>query len=938
MTSPDRPGAPRSDGSDNLDGVLEEVSLLTRELNPAQPAPPLRGDSTLEADAGLDSLARMELLRRLERRFGVRLDEERMLAAETVAELAALLRGAGTQPAPALPGTAGAPAERAGVPLGARTLVEALQWHAETNPQRAHVRFYADAPGDETQLSYRELWQNGVRAAAMLRRQGVAPGDAVAIMLPTGAEFFAAFVGALMAGAVPVPIYPPVRRATLGEYLRRQAGILDNAGAAVLVVTAEAKPVSRFLMAQVASLRAVATPGELLGSSDGTEIVTRAPDDLALLQYTSGSTGNPKGVELTHANLLANIRAMGRALEVTGDDVFVSWLPLYHDMGLIGAWLGSLYFGIPLVLMSPLAFIARPERWLLAIHRHRGSLSAAPNFAYDLCVDKIEDERIRDLDLSCWRFSCNGAEPVSARTLRRFNERFAAYGLGPTTVNPVYGLAECSVGLTFPPLGRTPRILRVREKPFRERNLIEPLGADESPGLEMVGCGFPLPGHEVRIADPADRELGERAVGRVQFRGPSATRGYHRNPEATRALRHGDWLDSGDYGFLDAGELFITGRAKDLIIRAGRNIYPYDLEQAVGELPGVRKGGVAVFGTRGAGDDAERLVVLAETRERDAARRAALRQRIQALTQELVQIPADDVVLAPPRTVLKTSSGKIRRGACRALYEQGRIGGAAPPLWLQLTRNLGAAVPALTARAVRFLGERLYAGWAWLVFAVFALLTWLGVMVLPSTALHRRVLSGCVRAALFCAGIPLHVAGRENLPRDEPCIVAANHASYLDAMVLAALLPAGFGFVAKRELARNWFVDVFLRRLGTFYVERFNAHSAARDMKRLTRAAHAGQAMVFFPEGTFTRAPGLRPFRLGAFVAAAQAGLPVVPVVLRGTRRILRSGEWFPRRGRIEVEFLPAIRPDRRDWDGAVALRDQVRRAILARYDEPDLA
>ena len=915
--------------------LMEEVAALARELNPSKPPAVLRPDSSLERDAGLDSLGRMELLRRLERRFGLRLDERQVLAAEAVGDLIQAVQGSPAGAPTAAPQPAAAPGEEVAVPLRAGTLVEALRWYAEASPERVHVRYFADQPGDETVLTYGELWQRAGAVAAALRQRGVGAGSAVALMLPTGGEFFAVFFGALLAGAVPVPIYPPVRRAQLGEYLARQAGILDNAAAAVLVTAAEAQPVARFLLSRVASLQAVATPEELQQGAAG-DVVAGAPDDLALLQYTSGSTGSPKGVELTHANLLANIRAMGRALEVGDADRFVSWLPLYHDMGLIGAWLGSLYFGLPLVLMSPLAFIARPERWLQAIHRHGGTLSAAPNFAYDLCVDKIEDDRIEGLDLSSLRFCCNGAEPVSARTLRRFNERFAAFGLRPDAVNPVYGLAECSVGLTFPPLARTARLLPVQERPFRERNAIEDAPPDESDSLEMVGCGYPLPGHEVRIADATDREIGERRVGRVQFRGPSATAGYHRNPEATAALRHGDWLDSGDYGFLEGGELFITGRAKDLIIRAGRNIYPYDLEQAVAELPGVRKGGVAVFGSPDPRSGVERLVVLAETRERETARRTELRRRIEEITQDLVQVLADDVVLAPPRTVLKTSSGKIRRSACRELYERGRLGRAAP-LWLQLLRSAGASVAPLATRALRSIGARLYAAWAWLVFGVFALLTWLGVMLLPGTAVHRKVLSGCVRAALFCAGIPLRVTGREHLPHAEPCIIAANHASYLDAMVLAALLPDGFGFVAKRELARNWFVDVFLRRLGTFYVERFNAHSAARDMKRLTRAAHSGQPLVFFPEGTFTRAPGLRPFRMGAFMAAAQAALPVMPAVLRGTRQVLRSGSWLPSRGRIEVQFLPPVRPNGANWSAAVALRDQVRAAILEHYDEPDL-
>ena len=385
MDSSDVANTAAGRGRDTLTAVVDEVAALTRELNPERPALQLGPDSSLERDAGLDSLARVELLRRIEQRLGVSLDEQRVLAAEAIGDLLDALQEPGTQ-ATASPRAATGSGPALQPPARAQTLMEALCWYAEAAPERIHIRFYADAADAETYLSYGELWHQARAAAAALRQRGVGAGASVALMLPTGSEFFAVFCAALLAGAVPVPIYPPVRRAQLGDYLQRQARILDNAATAVLVTAAEAKPVARFLLTRVASMRSVATPDELLAQPPG-EIVAARSDDLALLQYTSGSTGNPKGVELTHANLLANIRAMGGALEVGADDVFVSWLPLYHDMGLIGAWLGSLYYGMPLVLMSPLAFIARPERWLRAIHRHSGTLSAAPNFAYDLCVD-----------------------------------------------------------------------------------------------------------------------------------------------------------------------------------------------------------------------------------------------------------------------------------------------------------------------------------------------------------------------------------------------------------------------------------------------------------------------------------------------------------------------------------------------------------------------
>ena len=278
--------------------------------------------------------------------------------------------------------------------------------------------------------------------------------------------------------------------------------------------------------------------------------------DLAFLQYTSGSTGDAKGVMLTHDNLLANVRADGLGLGVTPRDVFVSWLPLYHDMGLIGAWLGSLYHGIPLVIMSPLQFLSRPHRWLRAVHRYGGTLSAAPNFAYELCVRRIRDEDLTGLDLSMWRQSLNGAEAIAPDTLRAFNDRFAPYGLRSTTVLPVYGLAECAVGLTFSNLGHEPVIDVIDRSLLNTSGKAVPVDMAHSGAVEVVGCGYPLPRHEIRIVDERDSEVPERVQGRVQFRGPSSTPGYFEAPDKTRQLVRDGWHETGDLGYTAGGQLF----------------------------------------------------------------------------------------------------------------------------------------------------------------------------------------------------------------------------------------------------------------------------------------------------------------------------------------------------------------------------------------------
>ena len=280
-------------------------------------------------------------------------------------------------------------------------------------------------------------------------------------MLPTGLDFFAAFFGILYAGAVPVPIYPPMRLSQIEDHLRRQAGILRNAGARMLITVPEGRRFAMLLRAHVDSLGAIESVANLKSASPARLPSIIDPHATALIQYTSGSTGDPKGVVLSHANLLANIRAMGRAMEASSADVFVSWLPLYHDMGLIGAWLGCLHFAAPLYVMSPLSFLVRPESWLWAIHRFRATLSAAPNFAFELCLNKIDEADLQGLDLGSLRMVANGAEPVSVESMRRFIARFQPYGFRREAMAPVYGLAESAVGLAFPPPGRGPIIDRV---------------------------------------------------------------------------------------------------------------------------------------------------------------------------------------------------------------------------------------------------------------------------------------------------------------------------------------------------------------------------------------------------------------------------------------------------------------------------------------------
>ena len=327
---------------------------------------------------------------------------------------------------------------------------------------------------------------------AELTRRGLAPGDTVALMLPTGADFFFCFAGIWMAGGIPVPMYPPFRADRIEEYAARQEGILRNAEAKFLITFRQVEGLARILGPRVPSLldildaaalvraeKSSAPPRSEIRPTDGHLRGKARGDEIAFLQYTSGSTGDPKGVTLTHANLLANIRAIGDSVKLLPDDVVISWLPLYHDMGLIGAWFVPLCYGIPLVVMSPLAFLTRPERWLRAIHKHRGTLSPAPNFAYELCTRKIADADLEGLDLSCWRAALNGAEPVRAETLDRFVARFALLRRASRNLAPVYGLAEASLCVSAPAIGSGYKVDRINRAEFEREGRAVPAAAED---------------------------------------------------------------------------------------------------------------------------------------------------------------------------------------------------------------------------------------------------------------------------------------------------------------------------------------------------------------------------------------------------------------------------------------------------------------------------
>lgn len=519
---------------------------------------------------------------------------------------------------------------------------------------------------------YADVQRAAFQVARSLRESGVRRGDVVAIVLPDPEQFLTTLFGASMAGVIPASLYPPSPTRELTRYFDLTAHTLRAARAAAVVTSAALAPHFEALRPGCPDLSLVLSRESLDAPAVEPESLP-ALDDIAFVQYTSGSTSAPKGVAITHRNLCANIESInGPAGLAIGDgDVAVSWLPLNHDMGLVGMALCPLYQAQTGVLMPPHLFVRRPAEWLRAMTRHRGTISFAPNFGFDLCVRRLKDRDLEGLDLSAWRIAGCGAEPIHAQTLAAFAEKFSRVGFRDGSLLPSYGLAEHVLAATFPPRGRPPvhDVLDADDLNMRRVATAAP-GADNT--VTIVSCGRAFPGHELRVVDEADRPLPERQVGEIVLKGPSVMLGYYRQELLTTQTIRDGWLHTGDLGYLSGGELFVCGRAKDVIIAHGRKYHPQDLEWAVDDLAGVRRGRVVAFGTAEPGR-ADRVVIVVEPNGTVAG--AVLTDAIRRQVSDLFGLYVDEVALVPSGTVGRTTSGKVQRAATRARYEQLRAEG-----------------------------------------------------------------------------------------------------------------------------------------------------------------------------------------------------------------------------------------------------------------------
>ena len=558
-----------------------------------------------------------------------------------------------------------------------RTVLEAVQ--SEASGKFIHLA--AGSHGAACAMSRDELLTGACQTARLLREKGVEPGERVLLVLPTGKPFLWSVFGTWYAGGAVVPLACPPSGTSLEPYLRKLAAIIRTANPRVIVGMSGSLAALSELGAVLSGVQLVSDAAITAQAVMGDYAPLHEPQavDVAHIQFTSGSTGFPRGACITHGNLVANLHAVGVAIKVMDDDSFVSWLPVHHDMGFIGGLLFALFHNGNLHLIPTETFLRNPALWLQVITAAQATLSPAPPFAYDLLASRVRADRLEGVNLSTWRHAWIGAEPIFLDTLNTFNDRFRAYGLRENVLHPCYGLAEATLAVTHTALNTPPKAEWIKLNSLRSARYAESASPNDPGVAPIISCGTPITDTQVHIVGEDGAHLADRRQGRVLVRGTSVMRGYL--DQAEQPFTSDGWLDTGDLGFMLDGELYVTGRAKDLIIRGGANIHPQDIEHAAQSVAGVRLGRTAAFSIVKHDESREEIIVVVETKERDKAKRAALIDEVMREVIRQAGVRADRVELAPPGFIPKTTSGKTQRSLCRdkllrvALTTKTEIGG-----------------------------------------------------------------------------------------------------------------------------------------------------------------------------------------------------------------------------------------------------------------------
>ena len=557
------------------------------------------------------------------------------------------------------------------------SVIEALEHWSKENPTKEYC-LISDMKGGEERVTFKDLYEESQRYAQWLKEKGLSKGERVVLAIPNSRSFLASFLGTLMAGGVAVPVCARDRLLqSLDKASETIAYIFRDCAAKYILTTESNKTLcERAIKSVCGDTETVISlverfPEEVHFRSNPLKIF---PEDLAFIQYTSGSTSLPKGVMINHEQLMAQLRSIVHGLKSSAKDIAVSWLPLFHDMGLVGAFLHSLYVGMRLVLMSPEKFIFDPKEWLLAISKYKATMSSGPNSAYKLCATRIRAEDIQGLDLSSWRVAFTGAEPISVNALETFDKQFRPYGFNSHAFVAGYGMAENCLAITFQKPGAGLKYDCIDRQIFEKEKRATPIELNHSEAaMTIVSCGKPVLGNEIRIVDDKGKILGERQAGEVIVRGPSVMQGYFKKESETENTIRCHWLYTGDVGYLAQGELYITGRKKDMIIKGGRNYCPQDIESVVEKVEGVRGGAVLAVGIYDEGGATEKMVVLAETKPSFYKKKEVLILNIRKAISEAIGISPDEIHLYPRGTFQRTTSGKVQREKHKQLFLSGKL-------------------------------------------------------------------------------------------------------------------------------------------------------------------------------------------------------------------------------------------------------------------------
>ena len=555
------------------------------------------------------------------------------------------------------------------------SILQTVLHHEQSRPDWVFCSFLDHQARISDAMTVAAFLRNVRSAAGWLRRQGIRQGDRVVLSLPTSRAFVVGFFAVQWLGGIPVPAPEPNLRFKRQAYFERMVRVIADCSPAACIVLPEA---IREFDADSApagwhAVRDLLLPWEnddVTNNCDGiASPIASLPDDVAFLQYTSGSTGSPKGVAVTHRALHANVRGMQLAVELRENDVLVSWMPVYHDMGLVGGLLLPIHVGMSTYLLSTMAFLNRPEIWLKAVSEYRASISPGTNYAYNLCARKLRPERLPPLDLSCWKRAVNGAEPIDFQTIAAFQRKFEAYGLPKNASYPVYGMAEATLGISFPkPLAEC-KVDRISRRSLNETALAVPASEGDSDAIDVVCCGTALPGHRLEIKDPtSDRILAEREIGEICFHGPSVCLGYYHEIKIAGLHRARTELRTGDLGYLHEGSLYIVGRLKDVMQIGGANYYPSDIESVLQDIPGVRPGRIVAVAIRKPSIGTDFLVIVAE--QKASANESEIKDQIQQKVRQLIGLSVGKVVFLPKGRLPLTTSGKVMRTKCVELFHE----------------------------------------------------------------------------------------------------------------------------------------------------------------------------------------------------------------------------------------------------------------------------